>query len=897
MNIEEEKEYKTNNQKIVKRLEDKLKYNRKNHYINSPFYNEVIIIDEVHNFVRQIINKSDIENSTSRIFYDWIINAKNIKLVCLSGTPVINKPSEISILFNMIRGLTKTYNFSIKTILNSVEIFEKCKDIFYKENSPIDQINVVERKGKIIISFMQNTSSFESIMNPDNRVVYTIQYKNHDFDDFMEYIYSGLHELFDKDEIVPSKKIYEEISDKDKIEIIKGKIIKFNENGEIIDSVNEQDFNKEPNVRFNIYRKLFTIDTEDETIDLSDNNNFMDYFFGENLDILNKKRVLLKRMLLGLASYYPIDRSSIVNMPEIILPKNNPEIYLKYEISKKINVELCQMSSKQFEKYQAAWLKDKERSMKYNKKSLYSDDNFDYHINTRRICNMVYENGEFRNIKKSKGEGAYMIEKNKEYNNLYESGFLKVNHGLQNYSPKFNSLLNNIFKFNGEYSKGKILFYSEFRADSGAEIFEWILQANGYTKYNPKDDVSKKYRYTFITGSESPDERKINLEAFNKRENRFGEYLQIMIISGAGAEGISLNCVRQVHIFEPYWNYIRINQVFGRAIRMLSHIGYDKDDPLLPPDKRNVEQYLYLSVFPKGNNIAEIYNHLQKLNTWNLPLIEGDIEIAQNLLEHHKDTYDILKKIDDIKKESFNTTADQKLFNIMEKKYNISSVVTDVIKESSIDCLQNTKDNINIHQNCIQFDKALIQENSYYPGITADRLNIIDNKQIQAKFSVFIEPDIYIVSALIDTKDVYIYYRLKEKNINETDIRYIRENGKIMGILDLDLNTFYLYITDPHELDEKLGSKLSVYQKIFIIDGKIVKNIKSNQFPNLPELKKNILGYKIKNNISENFYYYPIIIEKPIMRIYDYDASIENLYNITNLPFVIIYDKNFYQLD
>ena len=67
----------------------------------------------------------------------------------------------------------------------------------------------------------------------------------------------------------------------------------------------------------------------------------------------------------------------------------------------------------------------------------------------------------------------------------------------------------------------------------------------------------------------------------------------------------------------------------------------------------------------------------------------------------------------------------------MEKKYNISSVVTDVIKESSIDCLQNTKDNINIHQNCIQFDKALIQENSYYPGITADRLNIIDNKQIQ----------------------------------------------------------------------------------------------------------------------------------------------------------------------
>ena len=43
---------------------------------------------------------------------------------------------------------------------------------------------------------------------------------------------------------------------------------------------------------------------------------------------------------------------------------------------------------------------------------------------------------------------------------------------------------------------------------------------------------------------------------------------QIMIISSAGAEGISLKCVRQVHILEPYWNYVRLDQVLGRAIRM-----------------------------------------------------------------------------------------------------------------------------------------------------------------------------------------------------------------------------------------------------------------------------------------------------------------------------------------
>ena len=884
---------KTNNERIVKNLEEKLKFNKKNYYIDSPFYNETIIIDEVHNFVRQIVNK---DTGPSRVFYEWIINAKNIKLICLSGTPVINKPSEIAVLFNMIRGLTRTYNFTIISPdnIDINDIFQKCKDIFYKENSPIDQINVYQRAGKICISFMQNTTRFESIMNPDNRVVYTIQYKNHDFDDFMEYIYKGLHELYTDDNIIPSKKTYDNLKEKDKIDIIKGKIVKFNIDGEMIDMIDKK-FKGDQNIRFNIFRKLFTIDTKDDTIDLSDNNNFMDYFFENGIDILDRKRVLLKRMLLGLTSYYPIDRSSIVNMPEIILPKNNPSIYSDYLISKNINIELCQMSSKQFDKYYDALLKDKERNMKFNKKNMYDNDKSDYNINTRRICNMVYESGNFRNI--GKKDPNYNSEKEKEYNNLYQSGLLRMDYGLESYSPKINRMLQNISQYNGkgdEYSKGKILFYSEFRADSGAEIFELILQANGYTKFDIKDSETKKYRYTFITGTEDVEERKQNLRAYNDRKNRFGEYVQIMIISGAGAEGISLNCVRQVHILEPYWNYIRIDQVLGRAIRMLSHIGNDKDDPLLPPDKRNVEQYLYLSVFPFGDNIESIYNSLKNNKSWSIPTIEGDIEIAQNLLEHHKDAHDILKKINDVKNENFDTTADQKLFNMMEKKYKLSNVITDVIKESAVDCIQNTRDDINIHHNCIGFDDKLIDENSYYPGLSSDKLSILDNRQIKATFSHYIKPDIYIVSALMENRDIYLYYRLKSKDVELDDIRYIKENGNLIGLLDVDMGYYYMYITDSHELDEKMGTKLSVFQKIFIILPSILSEIRQDIFPNIPSLTKEILGYKIKNNITESFYYYPLIVDKPIMRIYDYDTSEWANFNTSTIDPIIIHNKKFY---
>ena len=585
--IDEGEEAKTINQKLVKRLESKLKENRKKYLIDSPFYNETIIIDEVHNFVRQISNKT---KSLARVFYEWIINAKNIKLICLSGTPIINKPSEIAILFNMIRGLTKTFNFSIESPdnMDTNDIFQKCKDIFYKNDSPIDQIYVFQRNGKIIISFMQNTTRFESIMNPDNRIVYTVQYKNHNFEDFMEYIYNGLHQLYDSDKIIPSKNTYDKLTENQKNDIIKGEIIKFDVDGNIL-TKNQEKYKSESNIRFNIYRKLFSVDTDEDTIDLSDNDKFMEYFFENGDDILNRKRTLLKRMLLGLTSYYPIDRSSIVNMPEIILPQNNPERYIEYKIASSINVETCMMSNMQFEKYYNSYLRDKERNMKYSNKNMYDGENFDYHINTRRMCNMIYANDNFRYI--NKDDKNYLIEKNKEYDELYQNGSLRINNGLQYYSPKFNRMMNNIQKFSGETSKGKILFYSEFRSDSGAEIFEKILQANNYKKLG--DDIDTvAYRYTFITGSESVEERRKNLDLFNDRKNNHGEYVQIMVISGAGAEGISLNCVRQVHILEPYWNYVRIDQVLGRAIRMLSHIGNDKNNPLLPPNQRNVEQYI-----------------------------------------------------------------------------------------------------------------------------------------------------------------------------------------------------------------------------------------------------------------------------------------------------------------
>ena len=74
--------------------------------------------------------------------------------------------------------------------------------------------------------------------------------------------------------------------------------------------------------------------------------------------------------------------------------------------------------------------------------------------------------------------------------------------------------------------------------------------------------------------------------------------------SGAGAEGISLRNCRTVHIMEPYWNNVRLDQVKGRAIRICSH-----ED--LPYEQRLVNIYTYYTVFTD----AQIKNLDQSIKT------------------------------------------------------------------------------------------------------------------------------------------------------------------------------------------------------------------------------------------------------------------------------------------
>ena len=84
-----------------------------NNYTKNMFDNCVIIIDEAHNFVSRIVNKLTKKDTLSGMLYEYLMNAQNAKIVLLTGTPIINYPNEIAILFNILRGKIKTWYFKL----------------------------------------------------------------------------------------------------------------------------------------------------------------------------------------------------------------------------------------------------------------------------------------------------------------------------------------------------------------------------------------------------------------------------------------------------------------------------------------------------------------------------------------------------------------------------------------------------------------------------------------------------------------------------------------------------------------------------------------------------------------------------------------------------------------
>jgi len=242
--------------------------------------------------------------------------------------------------------------------------------------------------------------------------------------------------------------------------------------------------------------------------------------------------------------------------------------------------------------------------------------------------------------------------------------YLKNNLGV--YSAKYEAMIANI-----RTTTGPVLVYSNFKTLEGLGIFAAALRAapEQYVELDivkiggiweiPAALLTPGPKYVLYTGDKDHEKRRLLLQLYNADvknlppklaqqcqqlladdpDNRNGKVCKIFMITQSGAEGISLFNTRQVHIMEPYWNNVRLQQVIGRAIRLCSHMNLDWDD-------RTVEIFTYLSVFTEK----------QKMEAKELAMIDKGM------------------------------TTDEIILDIATKKQKLADGLFEIAQTSAIDC-------------------------------------------------------------------------------------------------------------------------------------------------------------------------------------------------------------------
>ena len=647
----------------------------------NPFSNKVIIIDEAHNFISRIVNKLTRKTSLSMKLYNYLMDAENCKIILLTGTPIINYPNEIAILFNILRGSLRSYNF--KLVLDKTTMTkEKLEELFYKANvlNVIDSIEYNSVSYEVTIS--QNPFGYVKSAADKNKLVYT-------------------------SDVLTSEEFIEQI-----MSAFEGQSLKI--------------ANKKINI--NSYKAL------------PDNfDDFKTLFINPNNTINNPS--MFKMRIIGLTSYFRSAQEQL--MPTYDHANPNDFKIIKVQMSD-FQFGVYEEARIQERKLEEANKKKKSKKTKGGAQGdeLYSDSTSTYRIFSRAFCNFVFpkpdikrpmpndeatieatlenisDEGDGDNISKNISEELLddltIAEKLENVDGKYDADDIKelekdlanpkVNdgsyskrisealkelekyshkylskEGLQLYSPKFLHILENIID---DDHKGIHLLYSQFKTLEGIGIFKLVLKQNNFVEFKLKKNEKGEFilnvgeenmgkpMYAAYTGSETPEEREIIKNVLNSNwklvpssivksiqtlapDNFYGQIIKVLMITSSGAEGISLKNVRYVHITEPYWHPVRIHQVIGRARRICSHSD-------LPKELQTVNVFLYLMVFSEAQ-------------------LSSDLSIELRLK-------DISKK--DKKKV---ITSDEYLYEISSIKEEINASLLQGVKESAIDCSIHTR--------------------------------------------------------------------------------------------------------------------------------------------------------------------------------------------------------------
>lgn len=641
------------------------------------FKDAFVVMDEAHNFMSRVMNGRKIATA----LYNSMMQAKNIRLVLLSGTPVINHPYELSILLNLLRGPMRVYEG--KFLQKAASISEDTIRDVLKEYTPyLDHVSI-----------HIDTHKVEFTMVPFGFV--------------------------STDEKTLKKEAWP-MSEEDMITKIQEVLNKRAQVG--------KRFAKKDMYALPLKKEEFNTWFLDETDPSNPKTKNMDLFV---------------RRIMGVVSYFRTAGEEY--FPQVIVRKNENIPLTDYQFSVYSKVRMLELKMEERKRKMARFVANAGvfggNSSLFSAFSRMAC-NFVFPEEIKRKYPMELRK-ELRSVIQREvdvHEEDVDHEKEEETGDkdekklvkLYEEDLRRVIEDVKKnasrildrkmlkdvYSPKFARALEHI-----EQSPGKSLVYSQFRVIEGLGMMKLVLDHAGFVevklekkgskwtihnltevfdnKYNEKryavfdmDREKTKMLLHIYNGefSQLPEELQEELRSVRVGNNIRGEAMRVFMITQSGAEGISLKNVRRVILLENFWNMVRIDQVIGRAVRTCSHQE-------LPPEDRNVEVYILTSVL----------------------------------------TNDQLKSAFTIKRKDGGLTSDEHVMKVANAKNQIIQAFLDHMKIAAFDCRNHASTNKLMSQGlrCYAFPIPVSQtEESFVPSIEHDSLRksrFVRKKKIQGQ--------------------------------------------------------------------------------------------------------------------------------------------------------------------
>ena len=677
----------------------------------TDFDDKVVIVDEVHN----LTNNMTKAGGSGAVWYEMMMNARNAKFIFLTGTPIINKVFEASRLFNILRGYIPVVEVKFQAGLGGAVDSRAIKTAL-RGNRNMDQFiySPVSRQLKIT----KNPDGY--LTSQDSKtpgVVYVDAVKSsadlrgqlQTIDEFaaavdkvlksqgLKYTLAVRNEtaLPENEELFEQVFYNPEINKLKKTELFKKRI------AGLTSYYDFKDDKRFPTLNNNGQPHLVFCPMNEYQLGI--------YEKYRHEEIQKDKKAMQKRrddedMM---SSTYRIHSRFACTF---VYPDDMPN---PYDAAKKPDLLVAQQ--------EAAAAKGEELP--------------DIDLENENAIEAFVKERLLKTLRRDK----------ERYFSMTEPG------GLAKLSPKYLAMLRNI-QSQAE-ANACILVYSYFSTLIGLNMFALALEATGEWEQfkirkvdgqwhlitdNPdypferslrkKDSREKTVRagrkgirmnrYVFYSGKEDREYKEIIPLIFSSRfdelpancaplqaslkkiygagENLHGEVIKAFMTTKSGAEGLDLKHIRFVHITEPYWQPVLIEQVIGRAVRLDSHIR-------LPPAERNVSVYIYMAA----------------ISPYSVPKLSY-VDVRQ----------DVAKYNDGLNKKGKVVSSDESLYITSARKKVITGELLGLIKDSAVDCTLNYADNIKDAPGlmCIDYETRDREEYLFTPGLE-DTMDIIDIKQ------------------------------------------------------------------------------------------------------------------------------------------------------------------------